>query len=145
MAAGLLHDVLEHSHTDHAELTARFGAQVADLVQAVSDDASIHSYRQRKQRLREQVHNAGGHAALIFAADKISKLRELPDQIARDRARYGTPMPAHIQHTYQLRLEHYNQSLRMLQRIAPTHPLITRLANELRTNRLQQLSQELQR
>jgi hypothetical protein len=33
----------------------------------------------RKHLLREQVHKAGGYAALIFAADKISKVRELPD------------------------------------------------------------------
>jgi hypothetical protein len=66
---------------------AWFGAEVADLVQAVSDDTSIRGYRLRKQALRDQVQNAGGDAALIFAADKISKVRELPDRIAHDRAR----------------------------------------------------------
>jgi (p)ppGpp synthase/HD superfamily hydrolase len=132
IAAGLLHDVLENSHTSVAELTACFGAEVANLVQAVSDDASVLSYRQRKQLLRERVRNAGGDASLIFAADKISKIRELPDRIARDRARYGTAMPAHLQHDHQLRIEHYNESLRMLRAIAPRHPLINRLANELR-------------
>lgn len=132
IAAGLLHDVLENSHTSVAELTACFGAEVANLVQAVSDDASISSYRQRKQLLREQVRNAGGDATLIFAADKISKIRELPDRIARDRARYGGAVPAHLQHDHQLRIEHYKESLRMLRAIAPRHPLINRLANELR-------------
>jgi len=132
IAAGLLHDVLENTHTSVAELAARFGPEVAGLVQAVSDDASIRSYRQRKQRLREQVRSAGGDAALIFAADKISKIRELPDRIARDEARYGTALPAHLQHDHELRIEHYNESLRMLQAIAASHPLIERLATELR-------------
>lgn len=132
IAAGLLHDILEDSDTSIAELTACFGADVANLVQAVSDDASIPGYRQRKQLLREQVRHAAGDATLIFAADKISKVREMPDRIARDRARYGTAMPAHVQHDHQLRIEHYTESLRMLRAIAPRHPLVNRLANELR-------------
>jgi (p)ppGpp synthase/HD superfamily hydrolase len=133
VAAGLLHDVLETTQTSLTELMARFGAEVAGLVQTVSEDASIRSYRLRKQRLREQVQDAGGHAALIFAADKISKTRELPDRVARERARYGTVMPERLQHDHQLRLEHYSQSLRMLQRIVPAHPLTQCLADELRT------------
>jgi (p)ppGpp synthase/HD superfamily hydrolase len=132
IAADLLHDVLENSHASVAELTACFGADVANLVQAVSDDASIPSYRQRKQLLRKRVRDAGGDAALIFAADKISKVRELPDRVARDRARYGTAVPAHVQHDHQLRIEHYTETLRMLQAIAPRHPLVNRLADELR-------------
>jgi (p)ppGpp synthase/HD superfamily hydrolase len=131
-AAGVLHDVLENSHTSIAELTACFGADVANLVQAVSEDAAILSYRRRKHLLREQVRNAAGDATLVFAADKISKIRELPDRVARDRARYGAAVPAHVQHDHQLRIEHYTESLRMLQAIAPKHPLVNRLANELR-------------
>jgi hypothetical protein len=132
IAAGLLHDVLENSHTSIGELTACFGAEVAGLVQAVSDDASIPGYRQRKHLLREQVRTSGGDATLIFAADKISKIRELPDRIARDRARYGIALPAHLQHGHRLRIEHYDESLRMLRAVAPGHPLINRLAEELR-------------
>jgi HD domain len=136
IAGGLLHDVLENSHTGFAELTACFGAEVANLVQAVSDDASIPGYRQRKHLLREQVRKAGGDAGLIFAADKISKIRELPDRIARDRARYGIVLPAHLQHDHRLRIEHYDESLRMLRALAWGHPLINRLADELRNCQL---------
>jgi (p)ppGpp synthase/HD superfamily hydrolase len=131
IAAGLLHDVLENTHTSHSELTARFGAEVAGLVQAVSEDASVTNYRRRKHLLREQVHRAGGHAALIFAADKISKVRELPDRVAHERTRYGTAVSARLQHDLHLRLEHYHASLRMLRAVAPAHPLVTRLAEEL--------------
>jgi len=132
VAAGLLHDVLETTQTSPSELAARFGADVAELVQAVTEDPSVSSYRQRKQLLREQVHRAGGHAALIFAADKISKVRELPDRVARDRKRYGPTMPAHLLHDLHLRLEHYHASLRMLHGVAPAHPLVERLAADLR-------------
>jgi len=131
VAAGLLHDVLENTHTSPGELTARFGPEVAGLVQAVSEDASVTNYRRRKHLLREQVLEAGGHAALIFAADKISKVRELPDRVAHERTRYGSAVPAHLQHDLHLRLEHYHASLRMLRAVAPAHPLVTRLAEEL--------------
>jgi (p)ppGpp synthase/HD superfamily hydrolase len=118
VAAGLLHDVVEGTSVSFDELAARFGAEVAELVRAVSDDARISSYRLRKRLLREQVDRAGGNAALVFAADKISKVRELQGDARRE-------------HSQQLRLEHYRESLGMLQRIAPQHPLVQRLAREL--------------
>jgi (p)ppGpp synthase/HD superfamily hydrolase len=118
VAAGLLHDVVEGTSVSFDELAARFGAEVAELVRAVSDDARIYSYRLRKRLLREQVHRAGGDAALVFAADKISKVREFGGDARRE-------------HSQQLRLEHYRESLGMLQRIAPQHPLVQRLAREL--------------
>jgi len=136
VAAGLLHDIVEDTHVSVAELTERFGADVANLVQAVSDDPSIQSYRDRKEMLREQVRGAGIDAALLFAADKISKVRELPDRVRRDRARLaaaGRGQRTHdlLERCHQLRLEHYHKSLRMLQDVAPGHPLVKRLADEL--------------
>lgn len=135
-AAGLLHDVIEDANVSAAELTARFGARIANLVQAVSDDACVYGYRQRKRMLREQVRSAGDDAALLFAAEKISKLRELPDQIRRDRARFDMTAREsrarnHTEHHQQMRLEHYHKSLEMLQRVAPRHPLVNRLKEEL--------------
>jgi hypothetical protein len=134
--AGLLHDVIEHARVSVFELTSRFGADVAHLVQAVTDDAFSPSYRLRKQMLCEQVGNAGGDAALLFAAEKISKVRELPGQIRRDRARFGSTARGsrarnHLEHYHQMRFEHYQESLRMLQRVAAGHPLVRRLENEL--------------
>ena len=49
VAAGLLHHVVENAEVGATELGARFGKEVADLVMAVTDDASVHSYRRRKQ------------------------------------------------------------------------------------------------
>jgi (p)ppGpp synthase/HD superfamily hydrolase len=136
IAAGLLHDTVEDTDVSVAELRTHFGADVANLVQAVSEDASIAIYRQRKQMLREQVRGAGTDAALLFAADKISKVRELPDRVRRDQARLDAAASRHrtrnrLERYHQLRLEHYNKSLRMLLDIAPRHPLVTRLADEL--------------
>ena len=136
VTAGLLHDVVEDAHVTPAELRARFGPAVATLVHSVTDHACVGSYRQRKQVLREQVQRAGIDAALLFAADKISKVRELPDQISRDRSRFGSTARGlrareHLERYQQSRLEHYQESLKMLQRLAPQHPLVSRLADEL--------------
>jgi (p)ppGpp synthase/HD superfamily hydrolase len=118
VAAGLLHDVVEDTDVGADELRARFGPDVTDLVLAVTEDARVTSYRRRKRLLREQVRRAGDDAAVLFAADKISKVRELRAQTVRDRSAA-------------LRLEHYRESLGMLRSVAPEHPLVGRLAAEL--------------
>ncbi len=135
IAAGLLHDVVEGTDTSLAELQERFGFEVAELVRTVTD-GSLGTYSQRKQALREQVRVAGGDAALLFAADKISKVRELSEQTGHDRAgadAAGPPGPAQTrrERCEQLRLDHYRASLTMLQGVAPRHPLVKRLEREL--------------
>ena len=135
VAAGLLHDVVADTDVSLAELRARFGAGVANLVQAVTDDC-VGSYRQREQVLREQVRSAGGDAALLFAADKIAEVREMTDQLRRERARIDSAGRAlrarnRLERYQQMRLDHYHASLKMLQRVAPRHPLVKQLANEL--------------
>jgi (p)ppGpp synthase/HD superfamily hydrolase len=136
VAAGLLHDIVEDGHVTVAELTWRFGAEVANIVQAVTEDATVDNYRHRKRMLREQVRITGGDAALVFAADKIAKVRELPELVRRNRERLaeaerGSRERNQLEHDHQLRLEHYRRSLRMLQRVVPGHPLVKRLASDL--------------
>jgi (p)ppGpp synthase/HD superfamily hydrolase len=121
VAAGVLHDVLEDTDAERAELEQRFGARVAELVVAVSDDPSIEEDAERKAALRLQVAQAGECAAVVFAADKVSKAREL-----RTRARHGR-----FQRTDEGKLEHYRASLDMLSELIPGHPLVEQLREEL--------------
>jgi hypothetical protein len=76
IAAGLLHDTVEKTATDGAELHRRFGPRVAALVLAVSEDRGIRAYAARKADLRERAAAAGAEALTVFAADKLSKARE---------------------------------------------------------------------
>lgn len=136
IAAGLLHDLIEDTHVTVADLTMHFGSEIANLVHAVSEDASIPTYRQRTQMLCEQVRHAGRDAALLFAADKIAEVRDLRDRIRRDQARLdvagsGQRARDHLERSHQQRREHHQETLRMLQDVAPQHPLVDRLANEL--------------
>jgi (p)ppGpp synthase/HD superfamily hydrolase len=122
VAAGVLHDVLEDTDAAVGDLQRRFGPEVARLVAAVSDDPSIEDDAQRKAALRQQVADAGEEAAAVFAADKVSKAREL-----RIRAGHGR-----FQRKDQTRIEHYEASLEMLDELMPGHGLLERLRTELR-------------
>jgi (p)ppGpp synthase/HD superfamily hydrolase len=77
VAAAVLHDVLEDTDAERWELEALFGEEVSGLVAAVSDDSAIADEDERKEELRARVRRAGGYAAAVYAADKISKAREL--------------------------------------------------------------------
>jgi (p)ppGpp synthase/HD superfamily hydrolase len=121
VAAGVLHDVLEDTDVELPELEDRFGAEVAALVAVVSDDPSIEDDVRRKAALRRQVAKAGDEAAAVFAADKVSKAREL-----RARARHGR-----FQRSDERKLGHYQASLEMLSDLIPGHPLVEQLREEL--------------
>lgn len=136
VAAGLLHDVAESTEVTVAELSARFGDDVAALVDAVTDDACVESYRLRKQLMRDHVRFLGGDVALLFAADKISKVREWAKDAARQHRRIAA-LPAdsrarrYLERHREMRLEHYRASFGMLERVAPGHRLVTQLGDEL--------------
>lgn len=77
VAAAVLHDVLEATDTKPADLQSRFGARIARLVAVVSDDPAIAGEGERKADTRERVRAFGGDALALYAADKVSKVREL--------------------------------------------------------------------
>jgi (p)ppGpp synthase/HD superfamily hydrolase len=119
IAAGVLHDVLEKTDASAYELSVRFGRRVREIVGAVTDDQRIVEYSRRKAALREQVANAGDDALAVFAADKVSKVREL-------RLGYGSGVEGRSR-----RLENYRCSLAMLEKRLPASPLVAALAVEL--------------
>jgi guanosine-3',5'-bis(diphosphate) 3'-pyrophosphohydrolase len=98
VVAGLLHDVLEDTDVTAAEVRRRFGAHVAELVEALTEDGAIDDVRQRKAALRQQILDAGPSAATIALADKAAKLSE-PDLSLNQR-----------------RLEHYRDTLEGVER-----------------------------
>ena len=123
VAAGVLHDTVELTRASLADVEERFGSEVEGLVGAVTEDPSIRSYRQRKAALRLQAVDAGRDAAVLFAADKLSKVREYRAQLARAAVGGTPPRPR--------RLTHYAASLVDLERIIPGHPLVVELRKEL--------------
>jgi (p)ppGpp synthase/HD superfamily hydrolase len=120
VAAGLLHDVVEDTGATIDEIRARFGDRVADLVEACSDDASIEDYGERKAALRTQVAGAGTDAQAIYAADKVTKARELRSKAVREGDQFD-----------EAKLRHYEESLEMLEHHTPDLPLVRQLRFEL--------------
>lgn len=123
-AAAILHDTLEDTEATPDQLRARFGSDVARLVGCLTEDDRIADERERKTALREQVQDAGGDVAKIYAADKLSKVRELrirlhaePDFAARALGRR--------------KLHHYWRSLVMLEAKIGGDPLVRQLRFEL--------------
>lgn len=126
IAAGALHDVLEKTDADADDLRASFGPSIAALVLAVTEDERIVGYTDRKAALRQRVAEAGREALMVFAADKVSKARELCLESARTR---GQPAPFSRERVRQL--AHYSRSLRLLERFLPDSPLVGELRREL--------------
>jgi (p)ppGpp synthase/HD superfamily hydrolase len=121
VAAAVLHDVLENTAADVGDLEARFGREVAELVAAVSDDPSVADEEARKRELRERVRRHGGYAAAVYAADKVSKVREIRTALAA-----GMPRAA-----VRDRLRRHRESLTMLDQTIPGSRLVELLRFEI--------------
>jgi (p)ppGpp synthase/HD superfamily hydrolase len=119
IAAGALHDTLEKTAAVPADLTRLFGPRVTALVQAVTEDELVSGYAHRKAALRDQVAQAGREALMVFAADKLSKVREL--RLADTSL---TPVRRR-------RLKHYRACLALLQTRLADFPLVPALQAEL--------------
>lgn len=129
IAAGLLHDVLEKTAAAPSDLRERFGGKVTALVLAVSKDENIAGYRPRKAALRQQVASAGNEALMLFAADKISKVREL--RLGDSAAGAGPRGFAPSGRKRARRIEHYGECLTLLRQRLPESPLVEQLEAEL--------------
>ena len=127
VAAGVLHDTIEKTSTEPAGLRDRFGARVAALVVALTEDPAISGYSARKAALREQVEGAGEEALMVFAADKVSKARELSLTFAR-RAQTGGLRPSAKAHR---KLTHYRHCAELLEGRLPNSPLVESLRREV--------------
>jgi (p)ppGpp synthase/HD superfamily hydrolase len=121
VAAAVLHDVLEDTGAERADLEARFGSDVAELVELVSDDPAIEDEEAQKDDVRERVRRAGGYAPAVYAADKVSKVRELRILIANGM----DPEAA------QTKLRRYRKSLAMVEHALPDSRLSELLRFEL--------------
>lgn len=78
LCAALLHDVIEDTPTEPAELHARFGSAIALVVMEVSDDKTLSKAR-RKQLQIDLAPQLSTPARLVKLADKICNLRDILD------------------------------------------------------------------
>ena len=92
-AAGLLHDTIEDCDVTEAELRARFGADVARMVRALSDVLEGDTARRkspwlvRKQRYVARLAHVPRRARLVGACDKLDNLRAIVEDVAANGVR----------------------------------------------------------
>lgn len=127
IAAGLLHDVAEHAEVEAGSLGDRFGAEVVTLVEALTEDATIPKYEDRKREHRERVAAAGQGAQAIFAADKaanVAVLRQAYEVVGED-------VDADLPVALDIKILVWEFDLEMLFAQAPEAPLVERFADEM--------------
>jgi guanosine-3',5'-bis(diphosphate) 3'-pyrophosphohydrolase len=83
VCAALLHDTVEDTDTSVEELVETFGAEVASLVQEVTDDKRLPK-AERKLRQIEHAAQLSPKARLVKLADKIANLRDMADSPPAD-------------------------------------------------------------
>ena len=121
VAAAVLHDVLEDTDAQRSDLESRFGPEVAELVALVSDEPAIADEEQRKDDVRERVRRAGGYAPVVYASDKVSKVRELRTLMTRGLDRSEA----------EVKLRRHRRSLDMLEQAIPGNRIVELLRYEL--------------
>jgi (p)ppGpp synthase/HD superfamily hydrolase len=117
VAAGLMHELLEDTELEAGEITARFGTDVGDLVEVMTEDPSIEPYPDRKAEHRARVSAHSSRAAAIYAADKLAKVQALE--------RDGGPIA-------EQQLEHYWRTQTELADAHPELPFLDELDAGLR-------------
>lgn len=83
VAAAWLHDVVEKTRIELAEIESLFGPKVASLVAEVSDDQSQPEAERHRMQIETIAEKSEG-ARLLRLADKISGLRELAEDPSAD-------------------------------------------------------------
>ena len=126
VAAAVLHDLIEDTAIDVAEIAGSFGSRVAALVSTMTEDEGVSGYAHRKREHRERAAAGGRDVAVIFVADKLSNAR---------RMRSGKKKPA------ARKLAHYSATLEMMRERYPGLPLLDDLERELSSLRLERYEQ----
>jgi hypothetical protein len=127
LAAALLHDVLEHTDFEPAELAGRFGEEVARLAMALTEDETIESYEERKEEHRARVAGAGPEARAVFGADKIANVIVLREAYSV----MGESVDVNLPVSLDQKILVWEYDLEMLFDESPGVPLVDRFAEEM--------------
>ena len=88
IAAGILHDTIEDSipekKVSSAMLAGRFGEDVAELVESVSESDKSLPWEERKREGLEHIKSFSHEALLVKSADTLGNVSELIDDFARE-------------------------------------------------------------
>ena len=128
--AGLLHDVVEDQGYDLAEIEARFGARVAEMVDVLSErksdaDGVRRPWEVRKREALQQIREASREAVAVKCADTLHNAHSF----VQDLRRRGAVVWQHFNRGPQSQLRYYRQILRLAEERLDDHPLVAELAD----------------
>jgi guanosine-3',5'-bis(diphosphate) 3'-pyrophosphohydrolase len=127
LAAAYLHDVTEKTEIGLEEIRERFGPEIASLIDGLSEDPAIADYGERKRTLRQRVLAAGPTPVAIYAADRVTNMRDwrrvAPEKRERIARRLNT--------TVEERLELWAEDLEELAGREPETPFLAEIEIEL--------------
>ena len=129
IAATFLHDVVEDTEHSLDQVRERFGAGVAELVEAMTEDKSVEPYEARKDHHRDQVEAAGERAVRIYAADKLANLRDMRSLYAS----VGESAASRFNAPIDVRVRLWRRDVEMVERVAPGLGILDALRSELQT------------
>ena len=112
LIAAVLHDTIEDTGVTHADLTARFGKTVADVVAELTNDETLPKAKQKQAQI-DKAPRYSDRAAWIKIADKTSNLRDIiaaPPPWSADRKR-----------------EYYDHARTVVHAMGPRHLKLERL------------------
>ncbi len=131
LAAAYLHDVVEKTEVEPSEIRKRFGPDVAEVVESLTDDDSVDGYVERKRALRRQVIGSGRDSVLIYAADRVANMRDWRKVAPENREEIG----ARLGTTLEERMDLWSEDLEDLSEHDPDLPFLTEMEIELRALR----------
>ncbi len=81
--AGILHDILEDTEFKKTDIKRKFGTEVANLVEEVSESDKDMPYMERKERAAAKLFVISEEAVLVKAADVLSNMVDLITDLQR--------------------------------------------------------------
>mgnify|MGYP000963297912 FL=1 len=66
--SGILHDIVEDTKYTHDDMIQKFGLEIADIVQGVTEDKNL-PYQERKNKYLENLQHANEKSKAVSAAD----------------------------------------------------------------------------
>jgi hypothetical protein len=127
VAVGLLHDAVERGTLSEETLRSEMSEAIASLVLALTEDATIDSFDERKAALRDQVRGAGGLAVTVFAADKLSDIVGL----RRGIQKFGEEIEKRMGTSVMSMAGHYRESVELIELARPGSAFLPALRVQL--------------
>ena len=94
----------------------------------MTEPEDVEPFEARKAAHREQIARAGYQAEAIFAADEVVNARDVREAIARVGE---SALERRLKNPVERKVDHYRATLRLLDNVAATLPLVPVLRDEL--------------